>query len=245
MLACSYLKKKSKYFQIIGAILSALIAFLCMFWLYSAEFSIDISTTSSLEAAIDEYNFTVDMDVNVIETEKVKNHLFALYEREDLFGNYGIAELERGIFGKYRFRNCSNSNWQLYNFRSETIDKRNYLLIYGVNDLSDVVSFTVFSSDKMETVLYTGNVEHSPFLRIVEIEERYSVLPAFIRYYNEDGVELAERDLLSQFPNVYSDKAGMVGSAELWLVYVLLAIVFILGIIFIRYFISPLPWKKK
>ena len=238
--------KKRKRRQTVGGILSALITLLCMFWVYSIDFNVDVSTASSLEAAIEEYNVAVDMDVDVVESKRVGKYLFVLYERADLFGNYGIAKLERGIFGKYRFHTSSNTNWQLYNLDSETVGKRNYLLIYGINDLPDAASFTIFSDfEKTSAVLYTGSAEHSPFLRIVETEERYSVWPSFIRYYDETGMELSERDLLLQLPDVSDGKAGTVGSAELGVVYALLAILFVLGIVFVRCFIGSFPWEKK
>jgi hypothetical protein len=231
--------------QIAGAVLSALTALLCMLWLYNAEFSVDASSTSSLEAAIDEYNFTVSMDVDVVETEKVKNRLFVLYEREDLSGHYGLAELERGLFGTYRFRSCQNSDWRLYDLMSKSVGGRDYLFIFGINDLPGVDSFRIFSDfEKAGAPLYTSGAERAPFLRVVETEEKWQVHPAMIGYYDAAGTELPEKELLSQLPPAAAGRTGSVGSAELGLVYVFMAIVLVLGIVFVRYFLDPLPTKK-
>ena len=195
--------------QIAGAVLSALTALLCMLWLYNAEFSVDVSSTSSLEAAVDEYNFTVAMDVNVVETEKVKNRLFVLYEREDVSGHYGLAELEHGLLGKYRFRSCSNSDWGLYNLTSKAVGGRDYLLIYGTHDLPGVDSFKIFSDfEKTGVPLYTASAERAPFLCVVETEKKWQVHPAMIGYYDADGMELPEKELLSQLPSAEAGRTG-------------------------------------
>lgn len=225
--------------QKVGAFLSAVIALLCMYGLYNMEFTVDVTNTNSFEAAIDEYFFDDNIDVNIVQTQKVEKDLVVLFEREGYRGHYGIANLESGLFGKYRFTNASQSDWPLYNYTFSR-DKR-YLMLYGINDLPRVETYAVYPSDDIsKEPIYEGEAEKHPFLRIVKLDspENY-VGVQFVHYYDEDGVELDFNKLWDQAPQPDEGRTSSVGSMELGMVYVFIGITFVLGIIFVRYFITP------
>ena len=233
------IKEKNRR-QLIGVLLSIILTVVCMTGLYHAEFSVDTSSTSLLEAEIDAYNFTMDLEVDVLETERIGKYLYVLYSQKNHEGYWGIAQLERGIFGKYRFNHCSNSNWPLYNASARTIGGRNYLIIYGLNELPDVDSFQVYGDfERNGDVLYQGKALSTPCIEIIETGERLSLYAGNIRYYDKQGTEIPEDQLLNLYPSSQSGSGSGVGSAEQCLIYVFEGILLGMGIILVRYFWYP------
>lgn len=231
--------KKLKHKQIIGAILSAVIALLCMYGLYTMEFSVDVTNTISLEAAIDEYFFTENVDANIIESQRVGSRLIVFFEREGYVGHYGIATLEAGLLGKYRFLNAHLDDWPLYDYTFSS--GKNHLLLYGINDLQGVATYAIYpSNDTSAQPIYQGEVEQAPFLRVIKLEspENY-VGKQFIHYYDANGNEIDFNTLWEEAPQPTDGRTPGVGSAELGLIYVYLVIVLLLGIVFVRYFLKP------
>lgn len=224
--------------QKIGAGLSAIIALLCMFGLYNMEFNVDVTNENSLEVAIDEYFFTENVDANIVHREKVGKHLVILFERVGYAGHYGIANLEAGIFGKYRFINANLSDWPLYDY---TFNRdKSHLMLYGINDLLKVATYAVYPSNNIfQEPIFQGERENTPFLRVIQLEspEKY-VGVQFVHYYDENGVEIDFNELWRESPEPDEGNTPGVGSAELGIVYVLIAIVFVLGIVFVRYFLT-------
>ncbi|MBK5242619.1 zf-HC2 domain-containing protein [Clostridium sp.] len=231
--------KKLKHKQIIGAVLSAVIALLCMYGLYIMEFSVDVTNTISLEAAIDEYFFTENVDANVIESQRVGSRLIVFFEREGYVGHYGIATLEAGLLGKYRFLNAHLDDWPLYEYTFSS--GKSHLLLYGINDLQGVATYAIYpSNDTSVQPIYQGEVEQAPFLRVIKLAspENY-VGKQFIHYYDANGNEIDFNTLWEEAPQPTEGRTPGVGSAELGLIYVYLVIVLLLGIVFVRYFLKP------
>jgi len=231
--------KKLKHKQRIGAILSAVIALLCMYGLYNMEFSVDVTNSISLEAAIDEYFFTENVDANIIESQRVGSRLVVFFEREGYVGHYGITTLEAGLLGKYRFLNAGLDDWSLYDYTLSSV--KNHLLLYGINNLPGVATYAVYpSNDTSAQPIYQGEVEQAPFLRVIKLEspENY-VGKQFIHYYDANGSEIDFNTLWKEAPQPAEGKTPGVGSAELGVIYVYLVIVLLLGIVFVRYFLKP------
>jgi hypothetical protein len=231
--------KKLKYKQIMGAVFSAFITIVCMLGLYNMEFSVDVSNTVSLEAAIDEYFFKEDVDANIIMSQRIGRRLVVFFEREGYFGHYGLATLEAGLFGKYRFLRANLEDWPLYNYTFSSV--KNHLLFYGINNLKGVATYAVYPSDNTSAhPIYQGEVEQAPFLRVIKVEhiENY-VGKQFVHYYDSNGSEIDFNKLWKEAPQPDEGRTSGVGSAELGLIYVYLAIVFVLGVVFVRYFLIP------
>lgn len=212
---------------------------LCMFGLYNMEFAVDVSNTMSLEAAIDEYFFNDDVDANIIESQRLGKHLVVFFAREGYAGHYGIATLEAGLFGKYRFLNASLDDWPLYNYAVSS--GKSHLLLYGINDLPGVAAYAVYpSNDTSARPIYQGEAEKAPFLRIVRLESPESYVgKQFVHYYDANGSEIDFNTLWKAAPQPAEGRTPGVGSAELGLIYAYIAIVLLLGIAFVRYFLKP------
>ena len=229
--------KRINHRRIAGAVISAVVALACAIGLYCMEFSVDVTDTGRLEAALVEYNRGVE-DADVAETVKIGKYLYVLYLNENVQGHYGFAKLERGIFGRYRFHNSGNSDWPLYNGRSEKVTGRDYLLLFGIYDLPGVASYKAV--DYQGKLLYEGAAETAPFLRVVELEEKASFFPGDLAvYYDENGNELDQWELLSALPEAAEAQTWSTGSAEMGMVYVFMAIVLAVGWLLVRYFLLP------
>lgn len=223
--------------RIAGAVISAVAALACAIGLYCMEFSVDVTDTGRLEAAIEEYN-QGRLDADVVETVKIGKYLYALYLRTDDPGGHGIAKLERGMLGRYRFHHTNLSQWPLYAGRTEEIRGREYLLLYGKYDLPGVASYKAV--DYMGKVLYEGEAETAPFLRLVELEESAEFFPMDVAvYYDAEGREVDESELYHALSNATSSQSSSVSSAEMGMVYVFMAIVLAVGCLLIRYFLLP------
>lgn len=224
--------------QIKGLVITLVIMIIAMIFVYNRAFDVNVSSEDSLEAAINEYNFTTDIDVTVLDSEKIGKYLYVLYSQDDYPGYGGLAFLEKGILGKYRFHNCNNFNWQLYNVKSQEINHKNYLLVYCLNDLPNVATYNLYSDfGKSGDLTYSGNAVKGPFLEIVETPELYQVTSWAIRYYDETKEEINEDDLLKLFEVAENGDGASVGTAEKGFVYVFLGIILLLGLVVIRYFL--------
>lgn len=228
------LNKKQK----IGAVLSAMIALLCMFGLYNMEFTVDVTNTDSFEVAIDEYFFNDSVDVSIVKSHKVGKDFFVLFEREGYTGHYGIANLESGLFGKYRFINANLNDWPLY---ADTLNRdKSHLILYGINNLPRVENFAVYpSDDTSKEPIYKGKAEKNPFLRVIKLDNAENYVGVqFVHYYDVNGDEIDFNQLWDEAPQPDEGHTPSVGSAELGMVYVFIGIILVLGIIFVRYFIT-------
>lgn len=238
------LLRKKRTTQLVGAVITAAVMLFCMVGLYRMEFTIDISSSTGLENAIKEYNFTTEHNVNILETERMGRFLFVLYENESVPGMYGFARMERGVFGEYRFLYSDNYNWPLYNFRVEKIGRKDCLILYSVNELSGVDSFEVYGDYHLTgEPFYTGKAIHTPGIEVVEskLSAKESGGVWFgnqIVYYAADGTQIGEQELLSQFSLPDSAFGSGTTSAETNLIYFVEFIILVVGIVIIRFFVD-------
>ena len=201
----SLLREKAQRRKILGVVITAIVTLALMVGLYSAEFSVDASSTRSLEAAIDGYSFGPrnlhpGSESDVLETETAGRYLFALYRIEGDDIGCGYAKLEKGIFGRYRFIFSDQTNWPLYNAVADSRGRTERLLVFAVNDLPEVASFKLFSdTERTGDPIYEGAAGRAPFLRIIETETPQTVFPSWIRYYAADGSEINDRELIAEF----------------------------------------------
>jgi hypothetical protein len=224
--------------QLIGAGLSAMIACLCLVGLYMKTFSVDISDSTALEKALNAYFFTEDVSAKVVQQQEVGNRLILLFEREGYAGHYGIAYLERGFMGGYRFIKATLNDWPLYN---ESFDRdKELLLLYGINALPDVADYAVYPFDDTSAEpIYKGPVEAVPFLRVITLNRQEDYIGAqFVHYYDASGKELDQKTLRKTIPEPAEGRTPSVGTAERSLPYIYMGIVIILGIVFVRYFLT-------
>lgn len=221
----------------IHILVTLIITIAAMLIVYSLEFTVSVSTDESLEAAINEYNFTTDVDVDILAKEEAGKHLFVLYSQVDHEGWGGIARLERGILGKYRFKNCDNTNWQLYGAKGVEVGNNHYLLVYCLNDLPQVSNFTL--EDENRVILFQSEAYDGPFIDLIETETLLPGSNRSIHYFDEVGLEVTVDTLWEQFQVSDTGDGASVGSAEQGLIYVFLGVILVAGL-----WISLSIWKS-
>ena len=241
----SLLKEKAQRRKTLGVVITAIITLALMIGLYNMEFSVDASTTRSLETAIDEYSFRMHPynESNVLETEAAGRYLFVLFGING-YDDGGIAQLERGIFGRYRFVNSNIIEWPLYCAIPGSRSAKTLMLVFGVNDLPGVRYFKFYSdSDRVGDPIYEGAAIRTPFLRVIETEKQVVVAPYAARYYDADGNEIDSRELKAQFKNIFPGSGT--GTAELGLIYIFEGFILLLGIAFIRFFMGKTAKERE
>lgn len=234
--------------KIVGAVLSAVIMLVCAVGLYNCEFSVSADSTAELEKAINEYHLEDNVSADILERQAVGNRLYVLYGENEYPGACGLACLEKGIFGSYRIISCTDSAYRWINGERITIGKTNYLVTYCANDLQNIDAYGICGVRNERTsnltvedpyLLYMLDYSGSPFLTFTEIDDGVTVSPYYFKYY-QNGVEI-EVDQLEAILGTQCVEGAPnsgTGSAELGMFYVLEAIVILLGIVFIRYFLS-------
>ena len=244
---------KSHVRKIVGAILSAVIMLVGVVGLYNYEYSVSVDSTADLEKAINEYHFADEVNADVLERQAINNRLYVLYEENEYPGACGLACLEKGIFGHYRMISCEDSGCRWINGTKITEGKTDYCVTfcasdlpidaYGICGVKEVPGSnqTVDDSELIYKLKYTG----SPFLTFTKIENGVTIDTYHFKYF-QNGVEIQDNELEGILGTYYVEGApnSGTGTAELGLFYVFEAIIILLGIMFIRYFLTDENKKR-
>jgi len=129
---------------------------------------------------------------------------------------------------------------------------KDYLLVYGINEPADAEHFKIFPQDLLPAnhsdpprdysgiePLYTGAVETPLFSVIPITEEQAKSLnnPEFVHYFDAEGIELDRYEMAEEYGYDGRSGGGTAYSDQSTL-YVVCAIILLLAIIIIRYFIK-------
>ena len=265
--------KRFRWQQRLGAVLSVAVTLLCLVGLYRAEYCYDLTSTAEIEALIQEdlasnslAEFPKGGEVDVLETTTVKDRMFILYqiEQNGAFNRQGIYQFQRGIFGRYRFRQSHNEVYPLIITSLTEIGRQQYLEIYAANWPEEAASFAVFSgyhapsyageeeilpAPSTLTPVYEGTAAKS-ILQVIPVTEEQVKAglygSASVVYYDAAGNQLDNGELAKPYRNAgagYGGGGG--GNGIVWSVDVLQVILVIVGIIMTRYFLCPEPKKER
>ncbi len=248
-----FLKTRRK--QKFGIAHSMAIAILCMYGIYSMDYSVDGTNTASLEAAADKalhyYGFTSEFTESI----KVGQMLFVQFRSIGDKGEnkQGILQLERGIFGKYRIICTDYSGGMLYFNKTVTVGSQDYLMISGVNEPKGADTFRLYWNDLPQCFaikssfirsagiepIYEGRTEQHIFL-LKEISKGEAAglgWPFSVRYYDMDGKELNSKEISANYDYIGKMQAASEEANAPMALYFFLGIVLWRGIFFARYFI--------
>lgn len=251
--------KKLRRQQIIGAVLTVLITLYCLVGLYNLEYAIDLSSTASIEQAINEMPSFNEVNADVLEMVTVQDRVFVLYRdgAEEEYIGHGVVQFEKGIFGKYRIRDSYDTSWPLVYFDTSEIRGKSYLMISCVNTPKGAQTFRIYPNYPDDGWFYLADLDAIPLpegdpvyegtaekemlivhpLTKEEAEARYH--PFFERYYDAEGNILDSAEIAREYG--YDGSRGGGGTVDRAPVemYVYMVIVLIIGIVFIRYFLVP------
>lgn len=249
----------------LAALLTLLTAVLCLWGLYRMEYSYTLTSTAEMETVLYEEVMGREPSAAVLSDEAfpvelismtpLKNRVFVLYrvERQGEFQYQGVAQFEKGVFGRYRLRSCQYSDWPIVQVDSIRVGRQDYLLAYCANAPEGAETFQVFAGYlppsfaggealdiSKETPVCEGRVRPD-LLELVPItrEQRDAGFfggPAVI-FRDADGNILDTRELAKTIRD--SDQYGTSGLGDLppQTYYVFSALVVLLAAALLRYFL--------
>ncbi|MGI6180720.1 MAG: zf-HC2 domain-containing protein [Agathobaculum sp.] len=256
--------KRIKRTRLLAAILSAVVALWCMWWLYDQEFHYPNTEAGRLAAVEDYIPLPEDSSfphgvqpgtpLQAAAWETRDNHLFIFYFAEHEENIHGIVHLVRGINGKYRILEADESpsdyNGGIYgdSLTPRGIDEPLYYLAgYNCRDIHHAeVEFIGLDYDGTEPyyAVKSFSLSGENFLHIMnqkELEQELGFVEKELIGLHINQVKLFDKDgeeITGAYRAPLSESWGSgKGTAETFLVYVYIGIAALLGLAFIRYFL--------
>lgn len=260
-----YFLKRLKKTRLLGAALSLVITLWCMGALYGAEFCYE-DTNAGRQRAVEEYvlsskdsalrhSVKEGTPIRAVEWKDVENYRFIFYVAEDEDNTYGILQLKRGINNKYRAIQTDYSPSQysggIYGgiLPSRGTEWPMALCYYaGANCRYIYRAQVEFSGHyAYETITVTKDIypRGEEFFTIRTLSELAVELGVPVEGLVTIGVEkmmlydVEGNDVTYEYldETVDTNWSGSKSTAELGMVYVFMAIVAVLGGIFVSYFL--------
>lgn len=252
--------KKIKFSKLIAGVSCILLALLSSYMLYASEYKFT-SDKKVLSDAITKYasqgRYKVE-DAYVLETKEIDGVLIAFFKDNKNPDVYGFARLLKGINMKYRLVSANrgasaySAVVDIYEFDTR---KGKYYAVGGYNLDKNIAYYGlklhdgVYSNSTEDILKYS--IEKGCFLDIKkksDIEKSIQELQGENRdhslyFYHqtvlldEEGNDITEKYRIPDGDNSWG--AGT-GTAELFMLYVFIAIILLLGFVLARYF-----WSEK
>ena len=257
--------KRVKRTRLMAAILSAVVALFCMWWLYDQEYHYANTEAGRLEAVCDyiplpedstmSHGVKAGTPVRAVAWQTIDNHLFIFFGADNEENVHGVMHLVRGVNGKYRALESSYEPSQytagVYgeSLTPKGMNRKLYML--AGDNCRDIYSAEVhyigldYDGINPYTAVKTYELSNSDFLWIMEqsdLEQELGFSDKDIIGLHIDDVRLLDKngkDITDEYKDesmTASWGAGK-GTAELFLLYVYMGIVAALGFVFIRYFL--------
>lgn len=250
--------KKIKKTKIIAALLCIILTLTFSYMIYASEYKYT-NDKGVLSTAITEYtsNGQHAVDAYVLETKQIDGNLMVFFKDSSDPDVYGFAKLSKGLNRRYRLINAKfgpsdySSVVRIYEFET---GKGTYYAICGHNIDSKIKEYGLRSFigsyyHQEKSFLQKINVSNTQFLDLYKKSNIMSELGVEEAEANNFSTDIVSVSLLNSAGNDVTEDyrktddinrgwgAG-VGTAELFVLNVMVAIVLILGIIFTRYFLT-------
>ena len=254
--------KKFKRKQILGAVISLFAAMMCLYWFYGQEYYVDLKNTALLKEIIQRdisYDARyADAEIQLVDSISKKNQVLILYRLDDEEGyrGKGAACFSRGIFGKYRIRSIGATTWALGSYSPIRIGRQNYLLVGNVNQPVGAETMRIYANyhdpyyegDPITELLtttqpiYEGDASQQHFflLPLTKEQAAQTYWHSDAVYYDHNGEMVDRIEIARQYYGMENSISGsFVGqAASLQALGFWMCLVSILGVIFIRYFLT-------
>ncbi len=257
--------KRVKRTRLLAAFLSAVAALFCMWWLYDQEFHYANTEAGRLEAVYDYVPLEEDSTmphgvssgtpVRAVAWQTIDKHLFIFFSADNKENVHGVMHLVQGVNGKYRALEASYGPSQYTaGVYGESLTPKGTdwkLFMLAGDNCRDIYSAEVhyvgLDHDGIEpyTAVKTYVLPDTNFLWLMEQSELEQELGSSDK--DIIGLHIADVRLMDKngedITSEYKDEAMTAswgagkGTAELFLLYVYMGIVAVLGIVFIRYFL--------
>lgn len=258
--------KRVKRTRLTAAILSIVVAFGCMLWLYDQEFHYS-NTEAGRLAAVEDYvplpedsnmqsGVKAGTPLRVVAYAERDNCLYVAYAADNEDNVHGILSLVYGINGKYRPISTSQGPFpytagvmgQNMWSKGDNGDKVFALAGDGCREIYAIqVNYDVAQlySEQVQTYKKSYVVSEPNFLWLInwdELAAEFDIPVGEISRIYAANIELLDKDgqdvtVDYQDETVEQSWGGGKGTAEQFLLYVYMGIVAILGAVFVRYFL--------
>lgn len=253
--------KKVKRTQLLAAALCVILTLVLSWLIYTSEYNFT-NDESHLAAGITEFIAPFEPSVNayVLETKKVDGILVATFKDKERSNINGVAVFDKGFNQRYRIisaRIRSSDYSSVLQIFPITINNAPHYAVSGYN-LSDEIKYYGLdffaytnpgdlAKDRVREVI-KFDVENQQFLKILSEEELESHFENSIddtlynprlvstSMYDADGREITDSFKIQEDSG--NQVSANIEKAELFLIYVFIFIVMVLGIIFARYFLT-------
>lgn len=254
------LLKKSKRTRLIAAVICIALTIALSYLLYDAEFHYSIDK-DDLSLAITEFTDPENpVDAYVLEIKEKYGVLIVTFKDQSNPNMYGIAEFSKGINQKYRIirtRKDLSEYSSVVKTYPVNIKDEQYVAISGYNLSENIGYYGLDYATYSEPGQLSKNrvirsvkfdVKNPQFLELYSVEELTALLESASNetlqnaylvstsIYDTTGVNITEsyRSLEKGTQNIGSST----GKAELFLIYIYIAIVISFGVILTRYFLT-------
>lgn len=253
--------KKVKRSRLLAAVLCVVLTLVLSCLIYTSEYNFT-NDKSSLAAGITEFIAPTrhPVEAYVLETKEVDSVLVATFKDQERANVNGVAVLVKGFNQRYRIISAkirSSDYSSVLQIFPITIKNEPYYAVSGYN-LSDEIKyygldFSAYTNpgdlakDRVREAI-KFNVENQQFLEIFSAEELkrhfenstddtlHNPRLVATSMYDADGREIT--DNFRNQEDSGNKVSASIGKAELFLLYIFIAIVMGLGIIFTRYFLT-------
>lgn len=256
--------KRVKRTRLIAALLTVILALWCIWWLYDVQaFHYPNTEAGRLEAVEDYVPSAPDSTIrHVVEGDPLRvlgwiedgKYLYVAYAADNADNVHGILRMERGLNGKYwpvdtsenpfpftagvmgQHMSTSDNTWSFFLIGDGCRDIYSVKVTYGVL-LEDAARFRMYER--------TYEIAEPDFLWQMDyarLEEDLGLPAGAIISLDIDEVALYDkdgRDVTAEYedPSVVDNWGSGKSTAERFLLYVYIAIVFGLAVMFVRYFL--------
>lgn len=256
--------RRVKRTRLLAALLSVLVALWCMWWLYDREFHYP-NTEAGWLAAVEDYipspagstishRIEAGTPLQVIAAEERDGSLYVAYAADNADRVHGVIRLDRGWNGKYRLISATEDPFPYTaGVLGAEITKRDGSVLYAlvgdgcreIYGVRVIYSMVLDGAEALRPYEKTYEVTEPDFLWLLEeaeLKEELGIPAETSARVVSVQVELLDqegRDVTDQYRDeaVEDNWGGGKGTAELFLLYVYMGIVALLGVVFVGYFL--------
>ena len=240
--------KKVKRTRLIAAVLSAVVALLLIFLVYDSEYHWRGDLPSLTQGLQDYLGWTDHLEgcaIEALAATEVDGTLYVSLTSDSEDNVHGVAELDRGLNGKYQFVSASYSPFP-YTGGVFLHSSEGLWLFAGVG-CREIYGFTaqfeVYDSQGLDRVVpVTFPVQEDTFLLAVPKDEldlgtgpdEHVRLPDSFLLLDQEGEDITQE---YEDPEIDQSWGAGTGTAERFLLYVLIGLIGLIGFAFVRFFL--------
>lgn len=222
---------KNRYVAMVIFCLSLIIAY----GIYSTEYFIK-NDNADIEKNISTFTGN-KVNAIIVQKQIVDRDLLVFYGDRKIDGILGFTLLHRGFNGRYEITSTnygseSHFNIDTYSFKTS---KSNYIAIGGRNYDNKIKKYNLMEFDSHKIIINDKSIDGDDFLNVFNLNYEYNF--PILQALDGKGNDISKVVTIKEYENIPS---SAVGKAELFMLYVWMGIVILVGFIIAKCF-----WKRR